>query len=114
MAKPKHLSVLRKLYQPKKGGKVPTPTSEHSTKRPYRDAQTIADIAIVEAQRREENLERGGQLYMLGEILTALHRKAETLELIASTLNQLNDHTQSRLPPPQHAQKPFDDPDNPR
>lgn len=60
-------------------------TGTGNTARPFRDAHTIGDIAVVEAQRREQQCERSGQLYMLAEILTALHRQAEVLEHMSPT-----------------------------
>jgi hypothetical protein len=80
LAKSGDLPFLRKLQPPKKGDHLPKPTETGNSARPYRVAHLIGDIAIVEASRREENCERAGLIYMLGEILTALHRQAEALE----------------------------------
>ena len=55
----------------------------------FRDAHIIGDIAIVEAQRREEAFERSGTIYMLGEILTALHRQAEAMEAIECAITDV-------------------------
>jgi len=63
---------------------MPHPTPATSSDPRYRHPHLIGDIAIVEASRREENCERAGQLYLLGEILTALHRQAEALEALGS------------------------------
>jgi HD-like signal output (HDOD) protein len=56
------------------------PTSAATRRRPWRDPQRIADIAQCEASLRESHTERAGLIYMLAEILTALHRQAEAQE----------------------------------
>jgi predicted ATPase len=64
-------------------------TSQNTTGRPWRDSQRIGDIAQCEAALRESHTERAGMVYMLAEILTALHRQAEALEL---QNNLIRDH----------------------
>jgi hypothetical protein len=67
-------------------------TSPNRTPRPWRDPQRIADIAQCEASLRESHTERAGVIYMLAEILTALHRQAEALEAQNNLLDQLIPH----------------------
>lgn len=75
-------------------------TSPSTAGRPWRDSQRIGDIAQCEAALRESHTERAGMIYMLAEILTALHRQAEATEHIATTLGQLDAHVKTWLPSP--------------
>ena len=65
---------------------------------PYRNPQRIADIAQCEASLREAHTERAGLIYMLAEILTALHRHAEGLDTQNKLLDELTGHVKSWLP----------------
>lgn len=77
------------------------PTAADPTKpRLYRHPQRIGDIAMAEAMIRESHTERAGQIYMLAEILTALHRQAEAYEKLVEHQNQFADtyYAQDRKP----------------
>jgi predicted ATPase len=76
------------------------PNTASNTPRPWRDPQRIADIAQCEANLRESRTERAGMIYMLAEILTALHRQADALESIDQRCAALAGHVASRLPSP--------------
>lgn len=61
-------------------------TSAHTPGKPWRDSQRIGDIALAEAYLRESRTQRAGMIYILGEILTALHRQAEALHELNTNL----------------------------
>ena len=71
-------------------------TSPSTAPRPWRDPQRIGDIAQCEAGLRESHTERAGIIYMLAEILTALHRQAEALESIHADLDSIDNAMPSR------------------
>jgi len=64
-------------------------TSPSTTPRPWPDPLHIGVIAQCEAALRESHTERAGMIYMLAQILTALHRQAEALDL---QNNLIRDH----------------------
>lgn len=71
-------------------------TSPSTAGRPWRDSQRIGNIAQCEAALRESHTERAGMIYMLAEILTALHRQAEALESIHADLDSIDNAMPSR------------------
>lgn len=71
-------------------------SSPNTPGRPWRDSQRIGDIAQAEANLRESHTERAGVIYMLAEILTALHRQAEALESIHADLDSIDNAMPSR------------------
>lgn len=52
----------------------------------WRPPDLIANLAHGNAATREEHSQNAGIVYMLAEILTALHRQAEALEAIQGQL----------------------------
>lgn len=65
----------------------------------WRSADLIASLANAKAQTLEADTERAGTIYMLAEILTALHRQAEALEARNQAHNDhWNEINQSILP----------------
>lgn len=77
-----------------------SPGSHHAGDGVYRPPELIASIAFQHAYEREQRMEREGQLYMLAEILSALHRQAEAIDALTVQLARLTDHVQSWLPAP--------------
>lgn len=73
-------------------------TITHDKEGQWRPPDIIGTRATIEADSREAQSERSGQIYILGEILTALHRQAEVSEAIESALRTLNNHIASWLP----------------
>ena len=75
---------------------IPKPHLEYQL--PYRDPQRIGSLALSEANRREEQSDRSGQLFLLAEILTGLHRQAAALEDITQQLSTFNLNLHAPVP----------------
>jgi hypothetical protein len=85
LAKPRDPQELREVPQTTKGETM----TQANTFLQWPHPQRIGDIAQCEAGLRESHTDRAGVIYMLAEILTALHRQAEALEL---QNNLIRDH----------------------
>ena len=64
------------------------PPKTGAQRAPWRPPETIGYKALDIARELELNDPRQGQLYMLAEIVTALHRQAEALESIDQRLSR--------------------------
>lgn len=65
------------------------PGHHHAGDGAYRPPELIASIALTTARQYEQQIERDGQLYLMAELLAALHRQAEALETIHCHLSDL-------------------------
>lgn len=86
LAQSTHLQNLRELQPPEKGATMSGPANHATSNSEWRPPILIATIALSNAKGKEQNSERAGQLYLLAEIITALHRQAEAMEAVSKTL----------------------------
>jgi len=77
-----------------------SPGNHHAGDGVYRPPELIASIAFQHSFEREQRCEREGVLYMMAEMLSALHRLAETIDNHTQQLARLTDHVQSWIPSP--------------
>jgi hypothetical protein len=80
LAKSGHLPMVRKLQPPEKGKAMHNPGQHSASDGNWRPPDLIASLAHGNATAREEHSQNAGIVYMLAELLTALHRQAEALE----------------------------------
>jgi hypothetical protein len=64
----------------------------------FRPPELIASLAFSQAITREERCEREGQLYIMAEILIALHRQAEALEQVRDWLDEIHSELRTHNP----------------
>ncbi len=75
-------TMLRRYLQPH-FQEPPPKEAPHDYLKHWRQPQDIGNIALTEARLREEESARQGILYLLAEILIALHRNAQATQQLA-------------------------------
>lgn len=68
--------------------------------RSWRPPDSLGATAADNALKLEQQTERAGQIYVLAEVVTAVHRCADTMEQTNRELASLCDLVRSWLPPP--------------